>query len=143
MMKTLIYVVSTGSVQIFNLLMELLKPDSLRMPFTGQPQYLKPQEREIPRSFEFSLSYSLLHYAWASGWIPIFQYLISREELNLFSDDNPSNESPLHWAVCNKQEVMVGLIINEYKKHEMDLNIKDINGHTPLFVAAIKVRVFL
>ena len=33
---------------------------------------------------------------------------------------------------------MLPLIINEYKKNEMDLDIKDINGHTPLFVAAIK-----
>ena len=70
--------------------------------------------------------------------MPIFEYLIEREELNLFSNDNPSHETPLHWAVCNQQESMLPLIINEYKKNEMDLDIKDINGHTPLFVAAIK-----
>jgi len=33
---------------------------------------------------------------------------------------------------------MLPLILEKYKQAEMNLNVKDINGHTPLFVAAIK-----
>lgn len=33
---------------------------------------------------------------------------------------------------------MLALLLSEYSKHEMDVNIKDINGHSPLFVSAIK-----
>lgn len=70
--------------------------------------------------------------------MPIFEFLLSRPELNLFSSDNPSNETPLHWAVSNDQKDILPLVLAQYKKHDMDLDIKDINGHTPMFLAAVK-----
>jgi hypothetical protein len=137
MMKTFIYVVSTGSITIFKLLVELLEPESFKMPETDSNYSMNLRKKGVSK-IEFSFDYSLLNYVWASGCIPIYKYLIENSDLDLFSNDNPTKETPLHWAVCNEQEAMISLLIQEYTVDDEDLNVRDINGHSPLFVAAVK-----
>ena len=138
MWRTLVYVVAIGSYQIFKFIIELIEPESLRMPIESISLTSKSNEESISKDINFDITYSLMHYACASGSIPILEYLIKRPELNIFSNDNPTKESPLHWWVINNQKEILPILINEYIQQEMDVNITDINGHSPLFVAAIK-----
>lgn len=62
MMKTFIYTVSTGSIQIFKLLIELLEPESLRMPVTNDLNFMFNADKHISKTLKFDTSYSLLHY---------------------------------------------------------------------------------
>ena len=138
MLKTFVFVIAIGSYQIFKFIIELVEPESLRMPIDNIPTSSKVNEIKIPKAINFDTTYSLMHYACASGSVPILEYLIRRPELNIFSNDNPSRESPLHWWVINNQKEILSLLIQEYEHQDMDINITDINGHSPLFVAAIK-----
>lgn len=75
----------------------------------------------------------------AKGNEEIFNYLV-RRELSLCRKEwiNPSNESPLHWAVLNNNKLMVWLLIQEYKHKNGNVDEENINKHTPLFLASIK-----
>ena len=133
MWRTLVYVVAIGSYQIFKFIIELIEPESLRMPIESISLTSKSNEESISKAINFDITYSLMHYACASGSIPILEYLIKRPELNIFSNDNPTKESPLHWWVSNNQKSVLPTIVKEYISHDVDINVKDINGHTPLF----------
>lgn len=40
--------------------------------------------------------------------------------------------------VNNEQMTMLPLLVKQYHDRGISLNVRDINGHSPLFVAAIK-----
>ncbi|GAB6020036.1 Ankyrin repeat domain-containing protein 44 [Chamberlinius hualienensis] len=73
---------------------------------------------------------SLLHFAANNGWLKLSQfpfvqyYLIS---LDIDAIDN-MNRSPLHYAALNRNDEIVGLLLN----HGCCYNLKDLNGKTPL-----------
>ena len=137
-MKTLIYVVATGSFQVFKFIIELIDPESLQMSIEGNMTQIFPKRKQLLNDINISTNYSLMHYACASGSRSILEFLISRPELNIFSNDNPSKEAPLHWWISNNQKWVLPTLLKEYIFHGEDINIKDVNGHTPLFIAAIK-----
>mmetsp|Transcript_28291 Transcript_28291/g.27228 ORF Transcript_28291/g.27228 Transcript_28291/m.27228 type:complete len:88 (-) Transcript_28291:779-1042(-) len=69
----------------------------------------------------------------------------------LFDKDNPTNETPLHWAVYKNNYRITQDIIKSYQesvdkaKNVLDyiqegpiLDLKNSNWHTPFFVAMIK-----
>ena len=67
MMKTFIYVVSTGSMEIFKLLVDLLEPESFQIPLGNLLSNLVAHNStqsldEISSQIDFSTDYSLLHY---------------------------------------------------------------------------------
>jgi len=66
-MKTFIYVVSTGSMEIFKLLVDLLEPESFQIPLGNLLSNLVAHNStqsldEISSQIDFSTDYSLLHY---------------------------------------------------------------------------------
>eukprot|EP00347_Sterkiella_histriomuscorum_P015824 403355547 len=64
------------------------------------------------------IGYTLLHYACSCGNFDIFEYILQQiQNLGsvLFESENPTKETPLHWAVLKNNYRIVQQLICEYK----------------------------
>jgi len=61
--------------------------------------------------------YYLLHYACAAGNHQIFENILQNSQTQqLLDQDNPTKETPLHWAVLKNNFRIVKDLIEEYKR---------------------------
>ena len=63
LLNTLIYTISTGSFELFKLIIQIIQPDSLETPPCDNLNYDDPNDKEILKAMQINTNYSLLHYA--------------------------------------------------------------------------------
>lgn len=99
---------------------------------------VKALKRYLQRNHHLDINdargFSVFYHACRTSSIEAMQYLLNLSQIDINKRYGPLQATVLHASVCVGSAATIDLLL---KQNNINLNLKTVNGHTPLHIAAL------
>ncbi len=88
-------------------------------------------------------SYTIFHYICGCGFVQIYEDVVGKCINLLRNVKNPAGETPLHWAVANRNAEIVSKLADAYELNNFSLDTPNIVCATSLYVSVERAHAAL